>query len=492
MSDDLNEKQSDSETEFFDCISNTTVDIEEKVKYQEKFLTRKQKHRDEDRLKYYLTQKISLQNPVQVNLNNIQVSTQPTQTTNHKMSGTPVFDSADPQLQGLTPAQLAYVNQRLNESVTNATSSQSVRVTNINSRIDPPSYNPDRHTSATFFTKCEKYFKSQGCPESQFHNMAHVILKGNMRLWYDSVVDTIDSWDKFKSEFTARFDNPTVQEKRRLLLLTRKQTYFESCEQFIQEMVTLGKQVNPTETEQKSVERAYNALIPDIRRVAGNLNGLTVNSLLEILSSTYDTMKASDRLHKTNTRLPPLYGYSISNSGQFPVGSGRGRGFDRNSSFRPRSYSQPSPNFHLNNTTVQPNYQHTMQTTQNQHFGNRQVQSQQPSYHRQNTQSFNASSSNTPNNFGFRERTFSAPNSNYSTRPQIDKGNYRCHKCQGLGHFAKDCNNTPVTMAIPGTSQDARQQEQSNQYDNSGSLNLQRGASQSYGRGSSQYSNPPH
>lgn len=304
------DKKQDSDEEFYEC-KEAVEKPEHKLgrvieRFQEKILTRKQQHRDQDRLKYYTKiQHSFVSQDETVNLS--RDMSQSGEAPGGGQAGNPtpeVFDANDPQLAGLSDEQLAYMNQRLNEHVIlTARPSTSIRVTNINPRLDPPYYNPNTMTSDSFFTKCEKYFMSQGYPEAQFHNAVHVILKGNMQLWYDGVVDSIGSWADFKVKFASRFDNRATQEKRNMLLMTRTQTYNDSCEQFLLEMVTLAKQINPHEDENISVKRAYERLIPDIRKFAGNLDNLTVNTLLEILASTYDTIKAHDRLYGIRTKL---------------------------------------------------------------------------------------------------------------------------------------------------------------------------------------------
>lgn len=484
------------EPDFVDCLNELPKlepqpQQERKIeRYNDRYLTWRQLSKDEARLKYYIKNNLISQNSERSNPSNFHSNSVETVVT---MSGqsTPVFNATDPELQGLTPAQLAYLNQKVIDQL-NANPGHT-RVMNVNTRIDPPSYNPDSQTSASFFTKCEKYFRSQGYNDTQFHNMAQTIVKGNMRLWYDGIIDKIANWEDFKREFAARFDNSAVQEKRRSLLYTRKQKYHESCEQFIQEMVNLAKQVDPAEDEKKSVERAYNALIPDIRRATGALSNLTVNSLLEILASTYQTIQSSDRLHYTQTKLPPLYGYSVAQGPQIQQTSGRGRGIGdgRGSWFRPRSNSFPSQFFR------QPPHNRMQQQ-------NTQIQQPSSSQYVQRTQiptfvnNVNQSASNTlntPNNWqsqpsqnsNFRQRSNSIPN-NTGFRSAFDKSNIRCHKCNNLGHFAKECTTQPISMAIPANTHE----QQYSDYDyqqpstSTASLNSQGRVPQSFGRGSSQ------
>lgn len=493
---------------FFDCDSTVVKpDIPKPPieRIQEKFITHRQQYRDVNRYHFYFKNILSQsenQSQVEVqsssfisqvevqsssfqsqsDLNNSQI----TMSQGGSGGSTPqTFSLTDPQLTGLTAQQLAYINQKLNEQVSNVTAAtRPIRVTNLTSRIDPPVYNPDAMTSASYFTKCEKYFQAQGCHESQYHNMAHMIMKGNMLLWFDSIVDRINSWADFKKEFKDRFDNANVQAKRNTLLYTRKQKYHESCEQFIQEMVTLAKQINPTEEEHVSVRRAYDGLIPDIRCIAGNLDNLTVNSLLEVLQSTYDTIKSRDRLHGTYTRLPPLHGYTVGSGPQYQSSENRGRGRGGNF-FRPRSNSLPqayTPIQHFQQRNFQP--RNNSQVQQSTSTNNTQPgTSSQMNFPAPNPASTFLQHQQTQQT-GFRARSNSIPNSNYKQ----DKGNLRCHKCKQLGHFAKECSNNPgVVMAITGGDDEQYNMQQQQPSTSTGNLNSQWEASQSYDRGSSQY-----
>jgi len=266
------------------------------------------------------------------------------------MAGTPPppphFDPAGPALAGLSPNKLAYINQKLNKNLAGA-HLPTIRVTTVNSRVEPPIYNPDTMNASYFFTKCEKYFRSQGFPEIQYHNMVGTILRGNTRMWYDGTVWSIQSWDDFKIAFSARFDNSAVREARKKLLYSRKQMS-ESCEQYITEMVTFAKQVDDTEEESVSVGRAYNGLHFELILATGSLDTLTVNTLLQKLAHTYDAIRARDQRNRTLTWLPPLYGYKLESGPQFfnVGGRGRGRGYVnqfRGHQFRPRSYSTSFP-----------------------------------------------------------------------------------------------------------------------------------------------------
>ncbi|CAL8129110.1 unnamed protein product [Orchesella dallaii] len=135
------------------------------------------------------------------------------------MASIPAFNRDDPILDGLSQEQLTYLNAELSRHVNDATA-QTTRVLTVNKRIKPPFYNPNTMSAASFFSKCEKYFRAQGYQKNQYQ--VHIILKHNVKLWYDSVMNRIDSLDNFKEWFAQRFDKPSDKE-RSIKLYTSKQ-----------------------------------------------------------------------------------------------------------------------------------------------------------------------------------------------------------------------------------------------------------------------------
>ncbi|CAL8128631.1 unnamed protein product [Orchesella dallaii] len=375
------------------------------------------------------------------------------------------FSQEDPELRDFSIDQIAYLNQRANELLDNVAATASTsRVTMVNSRIDPPYYNPDTMSAASFFSKCEKYFRAQSYPESQFHNMIHTILKHNVRLWFDSVVKDINSWEEFKNAFQARFDKPSDQERRKRLLYSRKQKN-ESCEQFIQEMVTLARQVDENETENVSVNRAYHGIHPELILNTGCLDNLTINSLMEKLAFTYDAIRARDGRKGGFTWLPPLYGYNVEKGPQYHASGnrGRGRGQGRGYGFRSQPYTMPSqgqqPNpQQINNIAPQNNpsfsSQHRNQTQQQmpnqfnrqQHSGNYQ---QQPG-----------------NNQTFQRTSFQNQNRGGSSSENYDKSKMQCRNCNQFGHFARYCPQQQgiANMAFTEQEYPPQYQQQNQEY----------------------------
>ncbi|CAL8068206.1 unnamed protein product [Orchesella dallaii] len=98
--------------------------------------------------------------------------------------------------------------------------------------------------------------------------------------------------------------------ERKIILLNTRKQHKESCEQYIQEMVSLARQVDENEEETVSVSRAIHGLNPQLIMTLACLDNPTINSLMEKLPFAYDAIRARDVRIKTTTWLPALYGYS--------------------------------------------------------------------------------------------------------------------------------------------------------------------------------------
>jgi hypothetical protein len=91
-----------------------------------------------------------------------------------------------------------------------------------------------------------------------------MVMKGDLKLWSENSLGRINSWATFVTAFKARFENEVVRMERSRTLNNRKQGPNDPCEQFISEMVSLAKQVDPLEGDRISLLRARNALHPQI------------------------------------------------------------------------------------------------------------------------------------------------------------------------------------------------------------------------------------
>jgi len=569
---------SHSDSSFVD----THTDLPDE-KFTERFITQRQHHRDQNRLKYYQKKNLirtqpQVQNTLEFSeanlhdffqkfplvtstnesvhsdsdsfydLNTTTESNEIPVDTVINMSHPPLITELDhPALEHIPDEALDFINATMQEHIRKATAAAVaaastptintstmpsasttvtagttlVKITTVNSRIDPPSYNPDTMSAASYFSKCEKYFQAQGFPESQYHNMVPTILKHNLRLWFDSVVQQINSWDDFKRAFSARFDKSSDQERRRKLLYSRKQ-HNESCEQYIQEMVTLARQIDDKERECVSVGRAYNGLHPELILTTGSLDNLTINSLMEKLAFTYDAIKARDAQRKTHTWLPPLYGYNVEKGPQYQATSNRGRG---QNNFRPRTYSTPSQ------SSYNRSYQSSFIPPNNQQFGYSQNQQRNHFQYQQQVQPQPSNSFQQPRNnsqqyfgqqppmqqqfaqpkFPQQQRQIQPPNPVFRPRSNSasgapDKSSAICHYCKKPGHFARECPNRGVAMNINDNNVHFQQNhnppqsshtesfaddvQYSTQHQNRTprqTLNCQGGSWQSYGQESSRY-----
>ncbi|CAL8082085.1 unnamed protein product [Orchesella dallaii] len=337
-------------------------------------------------------------------------------------STTPV--DADPFLKDLPLEQRKYISSLLavQRSFTN------IRVVQSSDAINIPYYDADKTTAEAFIHKCTIYFRSQGFEAEKWHEYMGLILKREQKIWYDSVIHSIDDFSAFVTAFQERYDNSSVKEARRRQLYNRKQKLSESVEQFTYEMVNLARQVFPEEEEKLSVLRAKNGLIPDLRLYIGDCT--SINELLEKAGYAISAIRARDNLNGIHTRLPPLHGFGFRDS------TSRGQ--------NPRNSNQ-------------------MQNNGRNNFNNQQ------------------------NGRQFRERVYSDP-----PRIPRDKTNVVCRLCRKTGHYARECTESekpqvPNNDQRDGQNNDTQGGRGNNANNNSnGNLNSERGA-RYFGRGASQY-----
>jgi hypothetical protein len=91
----------------------------------------------------------------------------------------------DQILQGLSEEDRNQIQQHLATQI--GAANKVLKVTNLNTCIELPKYDSQKMTSGTFFKKCRDYFTAQGYEANLFHTLLPIILKGEYKLWYDSV-----------------------------------------------------------------------------------------------------------------------------------------------------------------------------------------------------------------------------------------------------------------------------------------------------------------
>ncbi|UYV75771.1 hypothetical protein LAZ67_13001284 [Cordylochernes scorpioides] len=97
---------------------------------------------------------------------------------------------------------------------------------------------------------------------------APFFLEGTAGQWYDNNEEGIDSWDMFKEMFSRTFDNSGVLLRRaKDNLQSRAQKSTESCESYIQDVLSLCRQVNPDMSKEEKVAHLMKGVIEDVYQV---------------------------------------------------------------------------------------------------------------------------------------------------------------------------------------------------------------------------------
>ncbi|UYV82185.1 K02A2.6-like [Cordylochernes scorpioides] len=92
---------------------------------------------------------------------------------------------------------------------------------------------------------------------------AQFFLEGTAGQWYDNNEEGIDLWDMFKEMFSRTFDNSDAKDN----LQNRSQKSTESCESYIQDVLSLCRQVNPNMTKEEKVAHLLKGVVEDVYQV---------------------------------------------------------------------------------------------------------------------------------------------------------------------------------------------------------------------------------
>ncbi|UYV71739.1 hypothetical protein LAZ67_9000200, partial [Cordylochernes scorpioides] len=97
---------------------------------------------------------------------------------------------------------------------------------------------------------------------------APFFLEGTAGQWYDNNEEGMDSWDMFKEMFSRTFDNSGVLLRRaKDNLQSRAQKSTESCESYIQDVLSLCRQVNPDMSQGEKVAHLMKGVVEDVYQV---------------------------------------------------------------------------------------------------------------------------------------------------------------------------------------------------------------------------------
>ncbi|UYV71013.1 K02A2.6-like [Cordylochernes scorpioides] len=97
---------------------------------------------------------------------------------------------------------------------------------------------------------------------------APFFLEGTAGQWYDNNEEGMDSWDRFKEMFSRTFDNSGVLLRRaKDNLQSRAQKSTESCESYIQDVLSLCRQVNPDMSQGEKVAHLMKGVVEDVYQV---------------------------------------------------------------------------------------------------------------------------------------------------------------------------------------------------------------------------------
>jgi len=189
-------------------------------------------------------------------------------------------------------------------------------------------------------------------------------------------------------------------------------------------MLTLAKQVDPTESEETSLRRARDRLSPELATLIGELHTWSANALTQRVEVVHKLLKSKFTAEGSSTRLPPMYGYRNPQQSSSSNRSFNKRGRGRNS-YR----GQNSRGYHN-----QPSNAHDNQNTGEQEY-NEQGNADRGNSNQRN-QSHYRGQGNERRQSNYREQSSYRGQSNVRGR---GNSSVPCNFCHKYGHFARDC-----------------------------------------------------
>jgi len=157
-----------------------------------------------------------------------------------------------------------------------------------------PQFNELETTPTIYLTDIEHYFTAMGYPRMQWVYIVSTILLGDTKAWFEHHSEANWEWADFEQSFIAKYDTFTLNTKRQVHLINKKQGENESVEKYVYSMVKLARIVFPNEDEGTSVRRAFQGMLPKLKLAMNMFNNFTAESLIESAKDTLDLLRSSN------------------------------------------------------------------------------------------------------------------------------------------------------------------------------------------------------
>src|SRR5690606_17804187 len=137
-------------------------------------------------------------------------------------------------------------------------------------------------------------------------------LKAFASTWFDIIESTIVSWEEFEKLFKETYGQSSLRsESAAQELLTRAQKPGESCQEYLQEVVRLCREANPSMVEEDRVNHVLKGIAEQVYYLLLMKGFKTISSitafLRELDASLSRRVKSSTISRLPNTILFPVY-----------------------------------------------------------------------------------------------------------------------------------------------------------------------------------------
>ncbi|OXA62448.1 hypothetical protein Fcan01_00151 [Folsomia candida] len=351
-------------------------------------------------------------------------------------------------LDGLSAEQRSRVEKFIAQELTQ--NKHVIQIRHVNTSIDIPQFDPKRMCTSTYFTNLEKYFAAQGYQYHDYHNYLGGVLKGEFKYWYDAHSHEIGSFRDFKHAFKKKYDDGIMARERMKQFFSRRQKLHDPCEQFVYEMVALGKQIigNSNDDIKGILGNIRDLLYPEIGILIQDDSLADIDDFLNRVGTIHGNLLRQAQQKNKRIEIPPMRGSreellkqkQNNQSNQFNQSNQsnrnsnyRGRENYKSSYYGSREYKNGYYNSNNNSNSNCNGNNGNSSNSKNSHNSHNQGKSETQS----SSQSRGQSRGNSSRGRGTQSR---------GTRGHPDLTNVRCRRCQRFGHYARDCTATDVAL----------------------------------------------
>ncbi|CAF1485173.1 unnamed protein product [Rotaria magnacalcarata] len=139
--------------------------------------------------------------------------------------------------------------------------------------------------------------------ESEIHEILEIVrgtLIQSASLWFDNHEHDFKKWSDFDTAFRTRYFSSTISHKKFDLLKQRKQSHDKQITSYVDDVVNLYKEIDPTMSEQIMIKHLMSGINPDFQKeISGRESTMnTLNEFLKYAKIEQDLCDIFEKFHQ--------------------------------------------------------------------------------------------------------------------------------------------------------------------------------------------------